>query len=220
MKVFGIGWIADNAHGSLGLGLKSDVLPVPKEVFTRTFKNLGRLNNASRLTCLAVGLALRDAGLSYPPPDSVEIGIAGADTHGCLDADMDYFRDYIEGGRKLGRGNLFIYTLPTSTFAEAAIHFGLKGPLLYSSGTGGTGSPLFEAVSVASRLIQEGGADLMLAGYSEGKESIYMVLGKKGSCVRDPLFGLGRAEPALGACTGIADTIAGLRDLTIELKEV
>ena len=44
---------------------------------------------------------------------------------------MAYFQDYVSGGRKLGRGNLFIYTLPTSPAAEAAIHFGLAGPLLY-----------------------------------------------------------------------------------------
>ena len=34
-------------------------------------------------------------------------------------------------GSTLGRGNLFIYTLPSSPLAEAAIHFGLTGKLLY-----------------------------------------------------------------------------------------
>ncbi len=31
----------------------------------------------------------------------------------------------------MGRGNLFIYTLPTSAIAEVSIHFGVTGPSLF-----------------------------------------------------------------------------------------
>jgi len=46
------------------------------------------------------------------------------------------FLDYVQAGRKLGRGSLFIYTLPSSPLAEAAIHFGLQGPVLYIGSIG------------------------------------------------------------------------------------
>ena len=55
---------------------------------------------------------------------------------GSLQSDLEYFRDYLEGGRTLSRGNLFIYTLPSSPLGEAAIHFGLLGPLLYAASEG------------------------------------------------------------------------------------
>ena len=50
---------------------------------------------------------------------------------GSAAANYDCFKDYVDGGRKLARSRLFIYTLPTSSVAEAAVHFGLQGPLLY-----------------------------------------------------------------------------------------
>ena len=55
----------------------------------------------------------------------------GASPAGALASNFAYFRDYVAYGRKLGRGNLFIYTLASSPLAEAAIHFGLQGPTFY-----------------------------------------------------------------------------------------
>ena len=42
-----------------------------------------------------------------------------------------FFEDYLANGKTLARGNLFIYTLPTSPLAEIAIHLGIRGPLVY-----------------------------------------------------------------------------------------
>ncbi|MGQ9499188.1 MAG: hypothetical protein ACUVQ6_02265 [Dissulfurimicrobium sp.] len=61
-----------------------------------------------------------------------------------------YFRDYLDSGRRLARGALFIYTFPSSLLGEAAIHFGLKGPLFRVSVPGGG---LSIAVSMAADML-------------------------------------------------------------------
>ena len=104
--------------------LKDAVLAYPSEKF-------GRFDMSSRLVALSVALALHDADIHYAKDKKQDIGILGTSPDGALDSNLAYFRDYVEAGRKLGRGNLFIYTLPSSPLAEAAIHFGLQGPILY-----------------------------------------------------------------------------------------
>ncbi len=100
-------------------------------VLARPIENFGRFNQDARLVTLSIALALYDANIHYAKDRKHDIGILGTSSNGALDSNLAYFRDYVEAGRKLGRGNLFIYTLPSSPLAEAAIHFGLQGPLLY-----------------------------------------------------------------------------------------
>ncbi len=104
--------------------IKDVVLAYPIESF-------GRFNQSSRLAILSIALALYDADIHYARDKKQDIGILGTSPDGALDSNLAYFRDYAQAGRTLGRGNLFIYTLPSSPLAEAAIHFGLQGPLLY-----------------------------------------------------------------------------------------
>ena len=104
--------------------LKDAVLAYPSEKF-------GRFDAASRLVAISVALALYDADIDYAKGKKKDIGILGTSPDGALDSNLAYFRDYVGAGRKLGRGNLFIYTLPSSPLAEAVIHFGLQGPILY-----------------------------------------------------------------------------------------
>ena len=104
--------------------LKDAVLAYPIE-------NFGRFNHDSKLAILAIALALYDAKITYVKDKKLDISILGTNTSGALDANLAYFNDYVAHGRTLGRGNLFIYTLPSSPLAEAAIHFGLTGKLLY-----------------------------------------------------------------------------------------
>ena len=137
--VKGCGWIKEGLcgcrekdlrwqYGSLQLLcaelLKDAVLAYPIEHF-------GRFDAASRLVALSIVLALYDADIHYANDKKQDIGILGMSPDGALDSNLAYFRDYAQAGRKLGRGNLFIYTLPSSPLAESAIHFGLRGPLLY-----------------------------------------------------------------------------------------
>jgi len=61
----------------------------------------------------------------------------------------------------LGRGNLFIYTLPTSPLAEAAIYFGLGGPCFHLIPQR---DPLATLLRAGARLLHEGAcAELLLA---------------------------------------------------------
>ncbi len=135
----GHGWVKEGVCGCAGKSLqwqyaefrllcaqllKDSVLVFPVE-------NVGRFNHSSRLAILSIALALHDANIKYSKDNKQDIGILGTSADGALDSNLAYFRDYAQAGRKLGRGNLFIYTLPSSPLAEAAIHFGLQGPSLY-----------------------------------------------------------------------------------------
>lgn len=104
--------------------LKDSILECPIE-------NFGRFNQASRLVTLSIALTLHDAGITYAKNKKQDIGIVGTNPDGALLSNYDYFRDYVACGRKMGRGNLFIYTLPSSPLAEASICFGFEGPVLY-----------------------------------------------------------------------------------------
>ena len=104
--------------------LKDAVLAYPVD-------NFARFDAASKIAVLSVALALHDANIHCAKDKKQDIGILGTSPEGALDSNLAYFRDYVGAGRKLGRGNLFIYTLPSSPLAEAAIVFGLQGPIVY-----------------------------------------------------------------------------------------
>lgn len=184
IAVLGIGWVTREAYGSVRSGQQWSFAagedlssPSRKGLFTHPFKNFGRMDAVSKTTACAVALALLDAGIEYGPDRKQDIGIIGTGREGSLRTDRDYFRDYIEGGRTLSRGNLFIYTLPSSPLGESAIHFGLQGPLLY-----GVTAPyaLHPVMEQAASMIAGGEAAMMLAGQSEENESLFFALGREG----------------------------------------
>ncbi len=143
MIVAGIGWITDQSYGSLRRGLKNK-FEDPKSLyqqleaegfFTLPPSKVRWLNTVSQRYCLAGALALRDV---FEDPDSIrltllEAGVLGLSRDGALQPNLEYFKDYVQSGRKLARGNLFIHTLPTSPLAEVAITFGFKGPIFHLS---------------------------------------------------------------------------------------
>lgn len=133
--------------------LKDAVLKYPIE-------NFARFDQASKFVTLSVALALYDAGITYAKDKKQNIGILGMSPDGALASNLVYFKDYVEAGRKLGRGNLFIYTLPSSPLAEAAIHFGLQGPLVYIRNAE---KPKERLLAQAQLLIQNEEAQAMLA---------------------------------------------------------
>jgi 3-oxoacyl-[acyl-carrier-protein] synthase II len=179
--VLGIGWIDAESYGCVRLDL--EVAAAGEEgraalwrdarVFPTAVRNWGRFDAASRLTCAACGLALRDAGLAEPGARR-DLGLVGTSADGCLASNRAYFADYVECGRTLGRGNLFIYTLPSSALAETAIYFGLQGPLLY----------LRFAANAAARLLHEAAARVrrgeaagMIATLRDGQTARAFVVG-------------------------------------------
>lgn len=203
IEVRGIGWVAAQEHGCVGRSERAgseDDGSLDRffrdGLFAYPFKNHGRLDRASRLTAVGVALALRDAGLSYSAGEKQDIGIIGTSDSGSLDSDLLYFRDYAECGRTLSRANLFIYTLPSSALGEAAIHFGLQGPLLYLTSERAS---LQAALETAEEMLEQGEAAAMLVGAVNGQEAVYFLLDAARAGRRDTL---GSAQDAIRKVKG------------------
>ncbi len=102
-----------------------------KEVFSCPVERYSRFDDISKTTCCLIALSLKDAGIEYSPEKKQNIAIIGSNKKASLNSNYNYFSDYLKAGRTLARGNLFIYTIPTSPLAESAIYFGLQGELVY-----------------------------------------------------------------------------------------
>lgn len=214
VNVSGIGWISETEYGCAGRRIRGRYAEGPSggeiprdEIFSHPFRNFGRLDDISRMTCCAAALALKDAGVEYGPEVKQDTGIIGTNRTGSLQTDVAYFRDYIAGGRKLGRGNLFIYTLPSSPLGEAAIHLGLRGPLMY---TADANASIGFVIKTAADMIQRGEAEAMLAGFAEEKEAVYFMLCRAGKSGVKALCEIGQATAVLEKNTPFAQMIAGL----------
>ncbi len=180
ISVRGIGWLTNSGYGCVRTGLRNEYESSEgahalhkKRIFSHPFKNFGRLDTISRMTAYAAALALSDAGIEYSPLKKQDIGIIGTNAEGSLRSDIEYFRDYVKGGRTLSRGNLFIYTLPSSPVGEAAIHFGFLGPLLYAVGQDNS---LLSVLDTASEMVLANETSVMLAGKAEEGEAVFFVL--------------------------------------------
>ncbi len=211
ISVRGIGWLTKEGYGCVRNGLlhryeiREGVRTAPgKEIFCHPFKSFGRLDTISKMTAYAVSLALQDAGVAYSPQLKQDIGIVGTNAEGSLRSDIEYFRDYIAAGRTLSRGNLFIYTLPSSPLGEAAIHFGLRGPLLYAVDRS---NALAGVLDMASEMILANGATLMLAGKAEAEEAVFFVLERKRGMNKPVLCELEEARSAVETIPDVAGLV-------------
>ena len=136
--IIGTGWITKNKYGcrkrrlqqnysdlkSLYNRLQPDIIKYP-------VGNFFRFDAISKLAAISIALALHDARIGYAQGKKQPISLLGTSANAALEANLFYFNDYLINGKTLARGNLFIYTLPSSPLAEAAIHFGLTGKILY-----------------------------------------------------------------------------------------
>lgn len=213
--VHGIGWLTREAYGCIRSGLCNSFAPAEgvrslakQDIFQYPFKNIGRLDSISRMTAYAVALALKDAEMEYASARKQEIGIIGTSSGGSLTSDVEYFKDYIQGGRTLSRANLFIYTLPSSPLGEAAIHFGFMGPLLY---TASQGNSLTTVMDMSAEILATQEATLMLAGQAEDGEALYFVIGPNQS--EKTLCELSMVRPIVEADKNITDMIRTLSHL-------
>ncbi len=165
IRVRGSGWIGS---GGFGAGPRAEAVfqgdgalaeRVASPPGGRASRNYGRFDLPTRLACHAVDLALQDAyGREQPWPQSA--GLVGSGDVGTLAANLSYYRDFCDHGKVLGRSNLFVYTLPTSPLAEAAIHFGLHGPLFFLGA--GAGEGLGDAFRAAADFLAAGAVPCML----------------------------------------------------------
>ena len=196
ISIYGIGWIHSDGYGCIMKELQASFVNrqshamLKKKLFSCPFKNFGRLDTLSKMTCYAVALALQDAGMHYSAGQKQDIGIIGTNASGSLQSDIDYFQDYLNNGRTLSRGNLFIYTLPTSPLAEAAIYFGLQGPLLYATSPDGSLASIL-AMATEMTLLEE--TPIMLAGMAEEDRAVYCVLMRSPASDRKALCDVAKA---------------------------
>jgi 3-oxoacyl-[acyl-carrier-protein] synthase II len=211
VSVRGIGWLTKSGFGCIGSRVQHLFTPgedgcslAKRDIFGHPFKNFGRLDRISQLTACAVALALRDAAIDYAPTVKQDIGIIGTGSEGSLSSDIAYFTDYLDNGRTLARGNLFIYTLPSSPLGEAAIHFGLVGPLLYATRRD---QPLSAVMTTAAEMVAGGETGRMLAGFATEDEALYVVLDREQG--DGSLCNLSKAREIVAAAQDVAGMAVG-----------
>ena len=182
LEVLGLGWIDEEAYGQGYRKLQWPIddsatlyqLGLQQGFFPKPIKNFGRFEVLTQRLCLVTALALQDAGLSYGQ-QALDMGLLTVNKQGCVASNRNFFQDYLDGGRHLSRANLFIYTLPTSASAEAAIYFGLQGPLLFMESL----SDSLEAeIRVVNGLLQTGQAQSIMMYLIEESYPVGLVLGE------------------------------------------
>jgi len=213
----GIGWIENQSYGSIKKQFRSDCqegMGVTgkriKEILSKPLKNFGRFDIRSKSTCYAVALALKDSDITFPLERKEAVGIVATNKNGCLESDLKYFKDYVDCGRTLGRSNYFAYTLPTAPISEAAIYFGLQGPLLFAEKEGDW---LAGTLELASEIINMGEASIMLAGMAEGDKALFIVLASESEYGNNALCSLEEATGLLDICLEFSDVIKELESL-------
>jgi 3-oxoacyl-[acyl-carrier-protein] synthase II len=187
----GIGWITGTAFGCVREGerreyagrLNSRLLDSVDSLFQHKVESFGRFDPVAKMACCACALALRDAGIDSPPGSRSEIGIIGTGFTGSLEANRTYFKDYVDAGRVLARGNLFVFTLPSAPLGEAAVHFGLQGPLFAIVAPT---TPLADAIKIARGLVDDGAAPAMLVVQAEASLALGALVAPDSS--KCPLF--------------------------------
>jgi hypothetical protein len=139
-------------------------------IIQSSIKDFGRLDPVSKMAVAATALALFDASFSG---SNDKIGVIGTSDSGSLTANTEFFKDYIDSGRKMARGNLFVYTLPSAPLAAASIAFGFKGPLFFEMYYGHSFSQLMKG---AERIMFDQNCKKMIAIQAVGHEvSAYLI---------------------------------------------
>jgi len=133
--------------------------------------DFGRGGEAVRALMLAALLTAGDNGGELPE----DTGVFGWNGRGCTAENLRFWGDYTGCGRGSARGGLFVATLPTIPFCEAAITLGCRGATAYFRTSNSTAA-LFE----------------LLSSYPRGK-CLVGELGERSTCML--LVGLDGAAP-------------------------
>jgi hypothetical protein len=181
IDITGIGWITVKEYGCVIKNISRPFPPMKllharlfgEGIFLYPVKYFGRFDGVSKMTCCAIALALHDAGIIYSEGQKQDVGIVGTNDDGSLLSNIAYFKDYVESGRILARGNLFIYTLPSSPLSEAAIHFGCQGPIVYMSFQDRKISSL---LSYAAKILRSEKISKVLAVKADEKDAVCFFL--------------------------------------------
>jgi hypothetical protein len=89
--------------------------------------DFGRGGVTVRRVMLTALLAAWDAGNDLSP----DAGVLGWNGDGCTAENLAFWHDYVSCGRETARGGLFVATLPTIPYCEAAIALQCRGPVAY-----------------------------------------------------------------------------------------
>ena len=203
----GIGWITPTEYGSILKKLQYNYNELKslyshllhESVLRYPIKNFGRFDDSSKMTCCSIALALNDAGIKYSINTKNDTGILGTNDNGCLESNLTYFKDYVSCGRTIARGNLFIYTLPSTPMAEAAIYFGCQGPLLYVKFQV---NQIPSMLRFAGKMILREETSKMIAVEASEEKAVCFVLGKQDNASTMKALSL----------EGVVDTIEKISD--------
>jgi len=91
------------------------------------WSDFGRGSQSVRYLMLGAALTAGDSG--GPLPENT--AIFGWNGDGCTAENLRFWQDYVRNGRVNGRGSLFVATLPTIPYCEAAITLGCRGGTAY-----------------------------------------------------------------------------------------
>jgi hypothetical protein len=213
--ITGIGWIAEREYGSVANKLRrsySDMASLRSDledqsVLLYPLKGFGKYDLVSKMTCCVAALALCDAGMSYSETNKQDIGIFGTNTNGCLQSNLEFFKDFVDNGRTLGRGSLFVNTLPCIPVAQAALYLKCRGPQLYLAFSHRQLSSLLRE---SDSVILRGESPAMLAVRASEEDAISFVLRREQDVSAQKTFEIHAVSDVLDRFPQLDQTIAAL----------
>ncbi|HBJ96819.1 MAG TPA: hypothetical protein DDZ11_10555, partial [Lentisphaeria bacterium] len=107
------------------------------------FERFRRSSAHAKVHLIAASAAMYDAG----QPRGGNLAVLSCGREGSHEQNLAYYHDYMEFGRTLGRGHLFVGTIPTTAMCEAAILLEAHGPAYYLD-TAGDLNKLLEEVEL------------------------------------------------------------------------
>ncbi len=179
-SICAVAWFSRENFGFIGCDGICEIEPAIAPSFAKemnamagvNFKYFARMTDDARSLLITTRLAMNGAGWEKSNPQHV--GVLGMGYAGVLRADYDYFQDYADQGRSLGRANLFVYTLPTSALSDVAIALSLTGPTLHIHADS---SPSNALIQHAVAMVENHEAAGMLCVCSDGATSICFAVG-------------------------------------------
>lgn len=158
-SVTGLGWIAGGRFAAERLGLAGsfqDVARLRDELLERgvlpsPMRRFAKLDDACRMACLLAALTLHDAGVACGGDATHDVAVLGTSARGCLETNRAFYADYLQHGRRNGRGSLFVYTLPSIPASEVSMHFKLVGPTAWLGSAEARGTVLLDRTAAMLR---------------------------------------------------------------------
>lgn len=126
------GFTAQTVCGKLQLQAESwqTLLAIVRELPdlpSAVMDNYRRADHKAKAYMLAGWLAAYDAKI----PSGGEQAVIDISRAGCHEQNKLYYQDFVEFGRQLGRGHLFVGTLPSTPLCEALLTLNFRGPSYY-----------------------------------------------------------------------------------------